>query len=63
VDAGVDAVHGAQGPDQLRDVDARAAVDIGWVLTRHDIDAHGPNLLLWVRGGRPLFPPHTRFVP
>ena len=48
---GVDVGQGAQGPDQLGDVDAGAAVDLRRVLLAEDVDAHDPNLTR--RDGRP----------
>ena len=34
----------AQRADQLGDVHAGTAVDLGWVLLAEDVDAHEPNL-------------------
>ena len=44
VHARVDAVHGAQRPDELGHVHAGAAVDLGRVLTGQHVDAHVANL-------------------
>ena len=62
VHARVDAVDGAQRPDQLGDVDPGAAVDLGRVLPGQHVDPHArqPNRS---PSASTAVPVTTRFVP